>query len=100
MKGHCIMKEKSMKTPKTPIIDLLLLPALVAVLNLIPAGRVTAQTFTSLHSFTATTNGGPPYYFVTNSDGAQPWGRLVTYSSGNPLYGTAKYGGSWGDGAI
>ena len=28
--------------------------ALIAVLNLIPAGRVTAQTFTILHSFAAT----------------------------------------------
>ena len=47
---------------KTPIINLLtrlgvslrsvwVLPALIAVLNLIPAGRVTAQTFTTLHSF-------------------------------------------------
>jgi len=100
MKGHCIMKETSMKTPKTPIINPFLIPALLAVVNLIPVGRVTAQTFTTLHSFTATTNGGPPYYFVTNSDGAQPWGRLITNSSGNTLYGTAKYGGSWGVGAI
>src|SRR6266851_1360506 len=100
MKGHCIMKETSMKTPKTPIINPFLIPALLAVVNLIPVGRVTAQTFTTLHSFTATTNGGPPYYFVTNSDGAQPWGRLITNSSGNTLYGTAKYGSSWGVGAI
>src|SRR5438477_11644480 len=28
------------------------LPTLIAVLNLSPAGRVTAQTFTTLHSFT------------------------------------------------
>ena len=44
------------------------LPALIAVLNLLPAGRVTAQTFTTLHSFTALT--GPDYN--TNSDGASP----------------------------
>ena len=30
-----------------------ILPALIAVLNLMLAGRVTAQTFTTLHSFTA-----------------------------------------------
>ena len=78
----------------------LLTLGLIAALTIIPAGRVTAQTFTTLHSFTAATNGGPPYYFVTNSDGVQPWGRLVTNSSGKTLYGTAKFGGSWGDGAI
>ena len=38
-----------MKTKTT----LFLLPALIAVLNLIPAGRATAQSFTTLHSFTA-----------------------------------------------
>src|SRR6266446_6596794 len=32
--------------------NLFLLPALIAVLNFMPAGRVTAQTFTTLHSFT------------------------------------------------
>src|ERR1043166_4012391 len=78
----------------------LLTLGLIAALTIIPDGRVTAQTFTTLHSFTAATNGGPPYYFVTNSDGVQPWGRLVTNSSGKTLYGTAKFGGSWGDGAI
>ena len=39
--NHCNMK----KNMKTSIINLLLLPALIAGLNLIPAGRVTAQTF-------------------------------------------------------
>jgi len=34
------------------------LPALIAVLNLMPAGRVTAQTFTILHSFTAGADNG------------------------------------------
>jgi hypothetical protein len=34
---------------KANIKNLLLLPALIAVLNLIPVGRVTAQTFTTLH---------------------------------------------------
>jgi len=48
--------------------ETLLLPALIALLNLIPAGRVTAQTFTTLHSFTATSGSFPS----TNSDGAKP----------------------------
>src|SRR5258708_2875177 len=55
--------------------------ALIAVLNLIPAGRVTAQTFTTLHSF-------------TGSDGAAPEAGLITNSSGNTLYGTAARSGN------
>jgi uncharacterized repeat protein (TIGR03803 family) len=72
------------------------LPALIAVLNLLPAGRVTAQTFTTLHSFTAL----PPYPNNTNSDGAFPNGGLTTNSSGNTLYGTAVDGGSSGNGTV
>jgi len=37
------------------------LPALIAGLGLIPAGRVTAQTFTTLYSFTGGSDGGNPY---------------------------------------
>src|ERR1044071_6209479 len=59
------------------------LPALIAVLNLIPAGRVTAQTFTTLYSFTGR---GPQ------------WAGLITNSSGNTLYGTTASGGSGGFG--
>src|SRR5437773_1741632 len=33
-----------------------ILPALIAVLNLLQAGRATAQTFTTLHSFAADYN--------------------------------------------
>ena len=58
-------------------LHLFLLPALIAGLNLIPSGRVTAQTFTILHS----TNG---------SEGSVPEGNLI--SSGNILYGTTPYG--------
>src|SRR5438270_518090 len=58
---------------------------LIAVLNLIPAGRVTAQTFTTLHSF-------------NHSDGANPLAGLVL--SGNTLYGTAQSGGSSGYGTV
>src|SRR5665213_2001031 len=71
---------------KTFIINLFLLPALIAGLNLIPTGRVTAQTFTTLHSFTS------------SSDGEYPYARLIL--SGNTLYGTADYGGSSGDGTV
>src|SRR6266571_3785249 len=71
------------------------LPALIAVLNLIPAGRVTAQTFTTLHSFTArSTNSSGAY---TNSDGAYPAGLIV---SGATLYGTASQGGTSGNGTV
>src|SRR6266446_1372749 len=96
MKGHCIMNETSMKTPKTPIFNLLLLPALIAVLNLLPAGRVAAQTFTTLYSFTATSY--PGYFDSTNSDGAYPQAGLTL--SGNTLYGTALRGGSSGGGTV
>jgi uncharacterized repeat protein (TIGR03803 family) len=67
------------------------LPALIAVLGLIPAGRVMAQTFTTLYSFTATSN------FI-NSDGANPRAGLIL--SGNTLYGTAFNGGSSGFGTV
>jgi len=55
------------------------LPALIAVLNLLLAGRVTAQTFTTLYSF-------------TYNDGANPQAGLITNSSGNTLYGTTADG--------
>jgi uncharacterized repeat protein (TIGR03803 family) len=62
-----------------------LLPALIAGLGLIPAGRVTAQTFTNLHNF-------------TGLDGAEPHAGLIL--SGNTLYGTAQFGGSSGRGTV
>src|SRR6266568_2129380 len=71
---------------KARIKNLFVVPALIAGLVLIPAGRVTAQTFTTLHSFTATP---PPA--STNSDGANP--HAVLFLSGNALYGTAFNGG-------
>jgi len=70
------------------------LAALIAGLGLIPAGRLTAQTLTVLHSFSAEGSGG------TNSDGASPRGRLITNLSGNTLYGTTVGGGSFGYGAV
>jgi hypothetical protein len=42
-----------MKTNETNIKTFSLFPTLIAMLNLIPAGSVTAQTFTKLYSFTA-----------------------------------------------
>src|SRR6266516_4213477 len=61
------------------VMNLFLLRALIAGLGLIMAGRVTAQTFRTLHSFGGGTNG---CYVVAG---------LVL--SSNALYGTARFGG-------
>jgi uncharacterized repeat protein (TIGR03803 family) len=75
-----------------------ILPVLLASLGLISAGRVTAQTFTTLHNFAATF----PWYinsnYYTNNDGANPAGSLIL--SGETLYGTATQGGSSGEGTV
>jgi uncharacterized repeat protein (TIGR03803 family) len=68
----------------------------LAGLGLISADSVTAQTFTVLHSFTATSTNSLVQY--TNSDGANPYGGLVL--SGNTLYGTAEAGGTNGFGTV
>ena len=70
---------------KTGIKKLFLLVALTAGAGLMPAGRVTAQTFTNLHNF-------------TGADGASPYGSLIV--SGNILYGTTKAGGSSSNGTV
>src|SRR6266699_5714383 len=70
---------------KTPIENLFLLPALIAGLGLIPAGRLTAQNFTTLHSF-------------TGSDGAYPYSSLIF--SNNTLYGTAGSSASPSNGTV
>jgi uncharacterized repeat protein (TIGR03803 family) len=49
--------------------------------------------FTTLYSFTADDN-----YYGTNSDGAEPYARLIL--SGNTLYGTAYWGGTNGNGTV
>jgi uncharacterized repeat protein (TIGR03803 family) len=49
--------------------------------------------FTTLYSFTETDT---PNF--TNSDGANPYGGMVLL--GNTLYGTSKFGGSFGDGTV
>jgi uncharacterized repeat protein (TIGR03803 family) len=82
-----------MKTP-TPMPRLFLLPVLTSCLVLTPAGRVAAQTFSNLYSFSAT-SANPPY---TNTDGAYPSPILVL--SGDTLYGTAGSGGTGGNGTI
>src|SRR5947199_9800829 len=72
---------------------LFLLSGLIAGFGLILAGRLTAQTFTVLHTFTSASGSN-----ATNSDGANPSAGLVL--SGNTLYGTAKYGGGSGWGTV
>ena len=58
------------------------------------SSRVRAQTFTTLHSFTATSGSGYP----TNNDGARPYGGVIL--SDNTLYGTGYEGGSSGYGTL
>src|ERR1035437_9285297 len=78
---------------KTNIKNLFLLPALIAGLGLIPAGRGTAQTLTNLYSFTSSDpNTG------NNSDGSAPVAGLIL--SGTTLYGTAQYGGPNDNGTV
>jgi uncharacterized repeat protein (TIGR03803 family) len=80
---------------KTNFKNLFLLPALITVLNLLPAGRMTAQTFTTLHSFAALDQ-----TYSTNSDGAHPYAGLTVAGNGSPRYGTAAIGGSAGYGTV
>jgi uncharacterized repeat protein (TIGR03803 family) len=54
----------------------------------------TAQTFTNLHHFTATSDQFP----APNSDGANPYGGLIL--SGGILYGTAGFGGAFANGTV
>jgi len=62
-------------------------------LDLIPAGRLNAQTFNAMHSFTAAP-------FNTNSDGAIPYAGLTLGGNSNTWYGTASLGGSSGQGTV
>jgi uncharacterized repeat protein (TIGR03803 family) len=71
-----------MKMMKTHLNNVFLLP-LVAALGLILTGPATAQTFTTLHSFT------------DGIDGVSLQAGLVL--SGNVLYGTTEYGGPSGN---
>src|SRR5882672_5394487 len=70
---------------KIRVKNLFLLPMLITGLGLVPDGRLTAQSFTTLHSF-------------DGNDGVYPRGDLVL--SGRTLYGTARAGGSFGAGTV
>jgi uncharacterized repeat protein (TIGR03803 family) len=83
---------KSVHLPRRSLARSLGPAALIASLGLMAAGRVTAQTFTTLHSFTALNTNS------ANSDGAYPVAGLLL--SGNTLYGTTLYGGSAGNGTV
>jgi uncharacterized repeat protein (TIGR03803 family) len=65
----------------------------LCILLLLGAATASAQTFTTLHNFTAESGSND-----TNSDGATPQAGLI--SSGNNLYGTADYGGTGGNGTV
>src|SRR5689334_23043129 len=69
-----------------------LLPLLVTAMCSAPGRHISAQPFTTLHSFSAPTMGG------INSDGINPSAGLVL--SGSTLYGTTLVGGSFGDGTV
>jgi uncharacterized repeat protein (TIGR03803 family) len=71
---------------KTCIRNTFLLSILLACISMVPAGRVTAQTFTTVHHFNSV------------SDGSNPSAGLIL--SGNTLYGAAVYGGSSGNGTL
>src|SRR6266436_4764575 len=79
---------------KTGIKNPLVHSVLIAVLGLVLVDRVTAQTFTTLHSFSAISNSWP----YGNSDGSEAFGGLVI--SGKTLYGTTQLGGSYGKGTV
>jgi uncharacterized repeat protein (TIGR03803 family) len=53
------------------------------------ATELTAQVFTTLHSFPTNS---------VNGDGANPYAGLIL--AGNTLYGTAEYGGMYGDATV
>jgi uncharacterized repeat protein (TIGR03803 family) len=78
---------------KTSIKNTFLLPALVAALGIMMARQATAQTFTTVYTFSIRTGG-----YLTNSDGAYPESGLIL--SGNTLYGTTHYGGGSGLGTV
>src|SRR5438876_703151 len=79
---------------KTCIKNLFSVPVLILGLGLILEGQMTAQTFITLHNFTALSN-SPPH---GNSDGTAPYGQLVLL--GNALYGTTSGGGGSGNGTV
>jgi uncharacterized repeat protein (TIGR03803 family) len=77
---------------------LFILPALIAGLGFLATSRVTAQTFTTLYSFTA--NSANSWGAYTNSDGANPYAGLTVAGTTNTRYGTTSLGGSLGAGTV
>lgn len=65
--------------------------AIWSTIGLMLCASVTAQSFTTLHSFSS-------FSGSTNSDGANPFAGLL--SSGNILYGTSSGGGGSGNGTV
>jgi uncharacterized repeat protein (TIGR03803 family) len=80
---------------KTCIKTSFIVPVLVAVFGLVAVGQVTAQSFTTLYNFTATSQFGRPR---TNTDGGNPFGGLVL--SGGTLFGTTSRDGTNGTGTV
>jgi uncharacterized repeat protein (TIGR03803 family) len=81
---------KNMKMTNAMRIKLLCLATSAMAMT---ATHLTAQVFTTLHSFPEC--GGDPY---ANVGGAFPMGELIL--SGNTLYGTAQFGGNSGNGTV
>jgi uncharacterized repeat protein (TIGR03803 family) len=71
---------------KMCIIKSFVVSVLVASLELVLAGQLSAQTFTTLHNFSG------------SSDGKEPMAALML--SGNTLYGTASEGGGGNSGTV
>jgi uncharacterized repeat protein (TIGR03803 family) len=71
---------------KPPIHKSVLPAALITALALMLAGRLTAQTLTTL------------YTFNHSGDGTQPFASLIL--ANGTLYGTTLYGGAWGYGTV
>jgi uncharacterized repeat protein (TIGR03803 family) len=76
--------------------SLSLLPGLIASFGFILADRLSAQTFTTLHSFEV--NNGASFMPFPNNEGAYPRAGVVL--SGHTLYGASVYGGSSGVGTL
>ena len=80
------------------MLSVILVFGLLTSLGFAPSGRLTAQTFTTLYSFTASSTNASGSY--TNSDGANPYASLTVADHRNTRYGTAANGGSWGYGTV
>src|ERR1700677_2699441 len=93
--AHMIRLPKNIM--KTRTIKLSLLSALMTTLIMLPAQRMTAQTFTNLYSFSEAAYDAS-LGTSTNSDGYSPFTGVII--SGNVLYGAALDGGTNGNGTL